>query len=219
MRRYFIQKQHNKSSRNYIERVNNSKLKCIKVAKKYDFDYWDGDRKFGYGGYKYIKDYWKSFAKKLIKNYKLNNKSKIVDLGCGKGYLLFEIKKLLPDIKILGIDNSNYAIKNSKGEIKKFLLRRNLKNRLPYKNDYFDLAISLATFHNFDLETLEIAIKEMSRISKNQYLMVESFSNEKQRFNLQCWALTAETLISIKDWVWLFKNFKFKGDYEFIFFN
>ena len=219
MRRYFIQRQHNRSKRNYIERVNNSKLECIKIAKKYDFEYWDGDRKYGYGGYKYIKDYWKSFAKKLIKTYKLNNKSKLIDLGCGKGYLLFEIKKLLPGIEILGLDNSVYAIKHSKEEIKKFLIKKNLKNKLPYKKNYFDLAISLATFHNFNLEKLEISINEMDRISKKQYLMVESFSNEKQRFNLQCWALTAETLISIKDWSWLFKKLKFKGDYEFIFFN
>jgi cyclopropane fatty-acyl-phospholipid synthase-like methyltransferase len=85
------------------------------ISKKYGHDYWDGNRKFGYGGYKYIPGRWEQVAKKFIKKYKLNNQSKILDLGCGKGFLLFEIRKILPKIQITGIDISNYGLKNSNG--------------------------------------------------------------------------------------------------------
>ena len=75
-----------------------------------------------------------SIAKKLIQTYKLNNNSKILDVGCGKGFLLFEIKKLLPGIRITGFDISSYAIKNSKKEIKKNLFKFDLRKKLPFKN-------------------------------------------------------------------------------------
>ncbi len=218
-RKYYLQNNHKKTKRNYLKRINDSKVDCIKIAKKYGYDYWDGLRKYGYGGHYYIKDYWKSFAIKLIKAYKLSNNSKVIDLGCGKGFLIYELKKILPDLSIVGVDLSKYAIKNAKKEIKENLIRLDLRSKIPFKTKEFDLAISLATFHNFDLSELEVAVNEMNRIAKKKYLMVESFKSDKQRHNLQCWALTAETLISIKDWQWLFKKLSFNGEYEFILFD
>ena len=91
----FLQSNHNKTKRNYLERMQNKKVHCMKVAKYYEKDYWDGDRKFGYGGYKYIEGRWKKTAQDLITTYNLKNNSKILDIGCGKGFLLFEIKKIL----------------------------------------------------------------------------------------------------------------------------
>ena len=112
---------HKSTNRNYIKRMNDNKVYYMKLAKKYSKDYWDGSRKSGYGGYKYIPDYLKPLAKKIIKIYKLSNKSKILDIGCGKGFLLYEIKKILPKITIRGFDISKYAIKNSQKEIRTFL--------------------------------------------------------------------------------------------------
>ena len=73
-----------------------NKIYFMKLAKKFSRDYWDGDRRAGYGGYKFINNYWKPVAIKIIKQYKLNNKSKVLDIGCGKGYLMYEIKKYCP---------------------------------------------------------------------------------------------------------------------------
>lgn len=215
----FLQKKHNSTVRNYLERVNNDKINCVKISKKFSYDYWDGDRKYGYGGYKFIEGYWEGVALNFIKTYKLKNSSSILDIGCGKGYLLYEIKKKLPEIGITGVEFSKYAINNSHPEIKKNIIFADARKKLKFKNNQFHLAFSLATFHNFDLRQLEIAISEITRISKKQYLMVESFRNNIEMFNLQCWALTAETLISTKDWMWLFKKLKYKGDYEFIYFK
>ena len=129
---------HTKTKRNYVERMINKKVECMNIAKEYGYDYWDGKRKYGYGGYKYIPGRWEQVAKKFIQRYKLNNKSKVLDLGCGKGFLLYEIKKILPNIKIKGLDISNYGLKNSKKEIRKFLLKGDLKKKLKFRFKEFD---------------------------------------------------------------------------------
>ncbi|WP_415313762.1 class I SAM-dependent methyltransferase [Candidatus Pelagibacter sp. Uisw_106] len=219
MEKFFISKVHNSTKRNYVERMINNKIQCMKVAKKYSYDYWDGNRMYGYGGYKFIPGRWTPIAKKIIKDYKLTNRSSILDLGCGKGYLLFEIKKILPKINILGYDYSKYAIINSKKEIKKYLKVKDIRNKFSFKNNQFDLVLSLGTLHNFELSDLYKTIKEINRIAKRKYIMVESFRNDTEQFNLQCWALTCQTFLSKKEWINLYKFLDYKGDFEFIYFK
>jgi sporadic carbohydrate cluster protein (TIGR04323 family) len=214
----YITANHKKISRNYLERVNSHKAECMLISKKYDFDYWDGDRKYGYGGYKYIKGYHSVLAKKIIKDYSLNEKSKILDIGCGKGYLLYEIKRILKQVKIYGLDNSIYAKNNSKKEIKKYIKVYDINNKLNFENKFFDLVISINTLHNLKLRSLHQALSEIERIGKSKFICVESYRNEKEQFNLQCWALTAETLIDVQSWKWLFNVTGYTGDYEFIYF-
>jgi sporadic carbohydrate cluster protein (TIGR04323 family) len=210
---------HKKIPRNYLERMNNNKVECMRVSKEYDYDYWDGDRKYGYGGYKYIQGYHSVLAKKLIKDYSLNEKSKILDIGCGKGYLLFEIKKILKKAQIYGIDNSRYAKNNAKAEIKKNIKIYDINNKLDYANKFFDLVISINTLHNLKLKKLYQCLKEIERIGKSKFVCVESYKNEEEQFNLQCWALTAETLVDTGSWEWIFEKSGYSGDYEFIYFN
>ena len=144
----FVTPLHLSSKRNYLERMNNNKAKCMDIAKKYDKDYWDGDRKYGYGGYKYIQDRWKPVAEFLIKDYQIKSGMKILDVGCGKGFLLYEILKINPKINVEGFDISQYAIDNSKPEIKSFLKNYDARSLFPYSDNEFDLVISLGTLHN-----------------------------------------------------------------------
>ena len=216
---FLVTKLHKSTKRNYLQRMLNEKVNCMKVARKFEKDYWDGKRKYGYGGYKYIPGRWAEVARKLIKKYKLNNKSKVLDVGCGKGFVLFEIKKILPNIKIYGYDVSKHALKNSKVEIKNNLFIHDARKKIPFKNNYFDLVISLACLHNLKIFELEKSIKEIQRVSRKSYIMVEGYRNEKELFNLQCWALTAETFFDDNEWKWLFKKCSYKGDYEFIYFE
>lgn len=216
--RSFITTKHLKTKRNYIQRMNDEKIIAMKKSKKYSYDYWDGNRKYGYGGYKYIKDYFKPLAKKLINTYNLTNLSSVLDIGCGKGFLIFEIKKILPKIKIIGCDLSSYAIKNSKKEIKRKLFQHNAKDKFKYKNKSFDLVISINMLHNLSIPDIETCLKEIERLGKNKFICTESFRNEKEQFNLYCWALTAETLINVTSWEWVFKKNSYTGDYEFIYF-
>lgn len=209
---------HISTKRNYLERMNNSKIECMRVARRFDKSYWDGDRKFGYGGYKYMPNRWTNVAKIIIKKYKLSNRSKILDVGCGKGFLLLEIFKILPKIKIYGIDISKYAIKKAPQEIKRFLSYGDISKKLKFKKKYFDLTISINTLHNLKVFNLFNALKEINRVSKKTFISVESYRNEKELFNLQCWALTCNSFFSKDEWEWIFKKCKYSGDYEFIYF-
>ena len=215
----FITSLHKSTSRNYLARMINNKVECMNVAKKYGYHYWDGNRKYGYGGYYYIQGRWKGVANKLIKNYKLNNKSKILDVGCGKAFLLYEIKKILPGIEIYGFDISKHAIKNSKNLIKKNLYIYDARKKFKHKTNYFDLVISLGTLHNFEINHIFNSIKEIERVGKKKYIMVESYRNNLELFNLQCWALTCESFFSTSEWKWIFNKSGYSGDFEFIFFS
>ena len=213
-----ITKLHKKTKRNYIERMMNEKIHCMEIAKKYGYDYWDGDRKYGYGGYKYD-GRWKVVAEDLIKLYNLPDNAKILDVGCGKAYLLYEFTKILPDCEVVGFDFSEYAIKNAKEEIKDKLFVYKAENVYPFGDDEFDLVISVTTLHNLPVFNLKTALKEIERVGKNKFIMVESYRNEQELFNLQCWALTCESFFSTSEWIWLFNEFGYTGDYEFIYFE
>lgn len=219
MLKNFITSLHISTKRNYLARMSDNKVFCMKEAKKYGKKYWDSNRRFGYGGYKYIPGRWSGVAKKLIKNYKLKSGSKILDVGCGKGYLLFELLKIIPDLNIIGFDVSGYALKRN-FKIKNLkVFKRRAEKPFPYKKNSFDLVISINTLHNLKVFNLEESIREINRVGKKKYIAVESYKNDRQLFNLQCWALTCQSFFSQDEWKWLYKKFNYTGDFEFIYFN
>lgn len=209
---------HKKTTRDYIGRMNNDKINCMKIARKFDKEFWDGDRRYGYGGYKYD-GRWEVVAKKLIKQYNLSENAKILDVGCGKGFLLYEFKKLLPKCKVVGFDISKYSIENSKPEIRNELFVHKAQDKYPFHEKEFDLVISITTLHNLQVDELKSVLKEIERVGKNKYLVVESYRNESELFNLQCWALTCESFFRPNGWIWIFNEFGYTGDYEFIYFE
>ena len=215
----YVTSLHKSTSRSYIDRMVDDKISCMIKAKEYEFDYWDGDRRFGYGGYKYITGRWKPVAELLIKNYNLTNDSRVLDVGCGKAFLLHEMKLLLPDLNISGIDISEYGLSNANKEIKDKLFIHKAQDKYPFKDNQFDLVISLNCLHNLRIFDLGKALKEIERVGKQGYLLVESYRNEKELFNLQCWALTCQSFYDPDEWLWIYNNFGFKGDYEFIYFE
>ena len=217
--RFYVNFRHTKSKRDYLKRVKDNKIHCMKVARKFDFHYWDGDRRYGYGGYKYIKGYHSYVAKKLIRDYKLNKNSKILDIGCGKGFLIYELKKIIKSNTIFGCDISKYAMKNAKKEIKNKIFYQDSKNKFKFKDNYFDLVISINTLHNLNIPNAFKALCEIERIGKSKYICVESYRNEKEQFGAESWALTAKTIIDKNSWKWLFNESDYKGEYEFIYFS
>jgi len=209
---------HKKTKRDYIGRMTDNKIECMKIAKKYAQEYWDGDRRYGYGGYKYD-GRWEAVARKLIETYNLPEHAKILDVGCGKGFLLYEFKKLLPNCSITGFDISEYGLKNAKEEIKENLFQYKAQDVYPFGNNAFDLVISITTLHNLHVFELKTAVKEIERVGENKYIVVEGYRNEDELFNLECWALTCESFFKPQEWIWLFNEFGYTGDYEFIYFE
>ena len=210
---------HQSTARTYIDRMIDDKVNCMIKAKEYEFDYWDGNRRYGYGGYKYMPGRWKTAAELLIKNYNLTNKSSVLDVGCGKAFLLYEMKLILPGLKISGFDISKHGLAQAKKEIKKDLFTHRAQEIYPFKDKQFDLVMSLGCLHNLRIFELEVALKEIERVGMQGYIMLESYRNEKELFNLQCWALTCESFFEDKEWIWIYNNFGYTGDYEFIYFK
>lgn len=214
----FIQSMHNQTQRNYIERITPEKVRCCEVAKKFDKDFWDGDRKYGYGGYIYD-GRWKDFASRLIKYYKLPSNARILDVGCGKGFLLYEFKELLPECEVVGFDISRYAIDNAIEYVRKDIFVYDAKDVYPFEENYFDLVTSINTIHNLYLYDLMSALRQIERVGQSKYIVVESYRNEQEKFNLVCWNLTGECYFTPLEWKWFFEQFGYTGDYEFIFFE
>ena len=216
----FLSDIHKATKRDYIGRVNEfPKAIAAKVAKEYGYEYWDGERHFGYGGYKYIKNYWTPVAKSLIEYYQLKAGDSVLDVGCGKAFLLFEMKKLIPNLQVTGIDISQYAIDNAKPEIIPYLVQCNAID-LPFDNNHFDLVFSLNTLHNLYIYELEKAIKEIERVGKhNKYIVVESYRNLQEKTNLLYWVLTGECYFTPTEWEWFYNLCNYTGDYSFIYFE
>jgi len=210
---------HRMTKRDYIGRMMDEKVHCMIKAKEYEEDYWDGDRRYGYGGYRYIEGYWTPVARALIDQYALKDGAKILDVGCGKAFLLYELKKLLPNAVIAGFDISQHGIAGAPDELRPHLFRYRAQDPYPYGDNHFDLVISLGTLHNLRLFELRTAIREIERVGKNKYIMVEAYRNELELFNLQCWALTCESFFHTSEWIWLYNHFGYTGDYECIYFE
>lgn len=215
----FVTSLHQASRRDYLARMVDDKVQCMKIAKQYGEDYWDGDRRYGYGGYKYMPGRWKPVAEALIKTYNLGAGSKVLDVGCGKGFLLHEMLLLEPELQVSGFDISSYGIGCATDLVKPLLFLHEAQAPYPFADQEFDLVISLATLHNLRLPDLKVALTEIERVGKQGYVMLESYRNEQELFNLQCWALTCESFFDDEEWVWLYQQFGYSGDYEFIYFE
>jgi ubiquinone/menaquinone biosynthesis C-methylase UbiE len=215
----FVTPLHQATSRSYIDRMVDNKVHCMLKAKEYESDYWDGHRRYGYGGYKYMAGWWKPVAEALIEKYNLTNASSVLDVGCGKAFLLYELKLLLPNLRIEGFDISQHGLASAKEEIRNSLFSHRAQDPYPYDDNTFDLVISLGCFHNLRIFELETALAEVQRVGKQGYVMLESYRNELEQFNLQCWALTCESFFDTKEWCWIYEHFGYTGDYEFIYFE
>ena len=218
----FMSPLHKSTKRDYLKRVNDPvypKHKAASLAKKFDFDYWDGDRRICYGGYNYIEGRWQKVAEKMAARYNLKHDAKILDIGCGKGYLLFDFLKIMPKAEIFGIDISEYAMTHSKEEIKSNLILGDAAS-LPYEDNYFDLVISINTLHCLESPKLYKALKEMERVGKDKkYLCVESYRNEEEKANLLYWQVSCEAFNTPSEWNWWFDLTGYSGDYSFIYFE
>ncbi len=218
----FMSVLHKSTKRDYLARVNDPdypKAKAAELAKQWDFDYWDGDRRICYGGYKYIEGRWEKVARALAEYYHLKSGDKILDVGCGKGFLLYDFSKVVPGLDLHGVDISTYAVANAKEEIKDKLQVGNAVS-LPYPDDYFDLVISITTLHNLYNYDLDKALREIERVGKkNKYICIESYRNENEKANLLFWQVTCEVFCTPDEWNWWFKQTGYTGDHSFIYFE
>ena len=177
-------------------------------------DFFDGDRKNGYGGYIYD-GRWKKYAKKIIKEYKLNNKSKVLHINSEKGFILNDIKEYLPKIEVIGTETSEYAIKKTMKNIKKNIYLSE-PTKLPFKNNYFDFVLAIGVVYGLSLTNAIKCLKEINRVTKNfSFINLGSYNDKKDLELFNKWSLLGVTLLKEKEWVKVLKHVNYKGDYYF----
>ncbi len=215
----FLSSVHKRTTRDYLGRVNEfPKAEAAKLAKKFDVEYWDGDRKTGYGGYRYD-GRWRSAGDAIVRHYCLEARDRILDVGCGKGFLLYDLSQAAPSIEVSGLDISNYAIEKAKEEVRPYL-RVGHANALPFEDRSFDLVISITTLHNLQCFDLDRALREIERVGRShKYIVVESYRTEEEKANLLYWQLTCESFYRPDAWEWWFRQTGYTGDWSFIYFE
>ena len=217
----FISLVHKATTRDYLGRVNDPefpKAKAAGLAKEWDKDYWDGDRRTGYGGMKYD-GRWRKVADAMAKHYQLKAGHKVLDVGCGKGFLMYDLMESVPGLEVTGLDVSGYAKKNAKPEIQNWIHEGHAK-KLPFQDGEFDLVISINTLHNLECFDLDPALREIERVGrKNKYLCVESWRTEEEKANLLYWQFTCESFYTTRGWEWWLQKTGYTGDHSFIYFE
>ncbi|WP_130470555.1 class I SAM-dependent methyltransferase [Candidatus Magnetaquicoccus inordinatus] len=208
------------TKRDYTERVcKHDKLKLVQDAMRLDQEYWDGDRMSGYGGYRYIPGRWTQLASSLINHYQLDNNAKILEIGCGKGFLLYEFSLLLPGVTVCGIDASQYSVAHGKEEIRESLQVGSATD-LPFADAAFDLVVSLNTLQLLTNYELFKALKEIERVStRHKWLLLESYRNEEEKLNMLNWQLIQRTFYRTDEWEWFMDLAGYSGDYAFTFYE
>jgi protein-L-isoaspartate(D-aspartate) O-methyltransferase len=217
----FLSVIHKSTKRDYLARVNDPefpKARAANLAKQWAFDYWDGDRRINYGGYRYD-GRWAKVAKAMADHYGIRAGDKILDVGCGKGFLIYDFTQVVPGVEVTGIDISEYAIANVVDGVKD-RVQVGKADALPFADKSFDLVISINTLHNLYNYELDKALREMERVGKkNKYICVESYRNEEEKTNLLYWQVTCEAFNTPAEWEWWFKTTGYTGDHSFIYFE
>ncbi len=215
----FVSRVHKATKRDYLARVNEAdKAECAEKALLWGKDYWDGDRKYGYGGMRYD-GRWRPVAEAMAAHYGLKAGARVLDVGCGKGFLLHDFAVAVPGLEVAGLDVSSYAVENAKEEVRPFLTVGRAE-KLPYPDKSFDLAYSINTLHNLRNYELFDALRELERVSRGaKHVVVETYRSEREKVNLLYWQLTCRSFYTPREWEWFFEKAGYTGDWSFIVFE
>lgn len=206
-----------KSKRNTNERAEVKTPEMIAIARQYGKEFFDGDRKHGYGGFSYNPRFWQPVIPDMIEHFGLKAGMKVLDIGCAKGFMLHDMQELLPGIELCGVDVSTYAIEQSMESVKSLLKVADAK-ALPFEDNSFDVVISINTIHNLDREECAIALKEIERVGKGKaFITVDAYRDDAEKQRMMEWALTAKTIMSVDEWKAFFKEAGYTGDFYWFF--
>lgn len=202
-----------KTKRDTSARADEKTEKDRSIARQFGKDFFDGDRKHGYGGFGYNSRFWEPVVPTFQEYWKLGSHSTLLDIGCAKGFMLYDFKRLIPGIRVTGIDVSEYAIENSIEDVKDNLMVADAKD-LPFEDNSFDAVIAINTIHNLELDECAESLREIERVSKGKsFITVDAFRNSEEEKRMYEWNLTAKTILSVEDWVKLFDKVGYSGDY------
>jgi SAM-dependent methyltransferase len=185
-----------------------------RIAREFGKEFFDGDRRTGYGGFNYNGRFWQPVIPTFQNHWNLKAGDSLLDVGCAKGFMLFDLIQLIPGMRVAGVDVSRYAIENAKEEVRPFLKVADARE-LPYPDKSFDVTISVTTIHNLDYDDCIIALKEIERVSRRgSFITVDAYRNEEERRAMDAWNLTAKTVLHVDEWKDMFAKAGYTGDYH-----
>ena len=183
------------------------------IASCFGAEYFDGERRHGYGGFKYSPRFWQPVVPTMQKHFALLPSSSVLDVGCAKGFMLHDLSKLIPGITVRGIDISDYAIANAIEDMKQNIQVGDAKC-LPFADDSFDVLISITTLHNLDRNGCVQALREIERVSRGKsFITVDAYRNDEEKLRMSNWNLTAQTVMHVDEWKAFFDEVSYTGDY------
>ena len=186
-----------------------------RLAKEFGFDYFDGSRQHGYGGYRYQPHYWQRTVELLIEYYGLTEGAKILDIGCAKGFTIHDLALSLPGVCCVGLDISTYALDHRKVEANLSYVQGDACS-LPFRDSTFDFVLSINTLHNLPLDLCVKGLNEIERVGRGaSYIVVDGWRTPEEEVDLRAWVLTAETMMSVTEWEMVFRDSGYSGDYSF----
>ena len=184
----------------------------VAEAKKFGEMYWDGPREYGYGGYRYD-GRWRSVARDVIQHFGLRAGMRVLDVGCGKGFLVKDLMLELPGLEAFGLDVSRYALMHCPPELAG-RLHLGSADDLPFPDRAFDCVLSINTLHNLQRPGVIRALREVQRLSGGRaYVQVDSYHNAEQKALFEQWVLTAQFHDYPNAWRKVFAEAGFTGDY------
>jgi len=206
-------KNYPKTKRDLKKRGEEKSEEDRRIARKFGKDFFDGDRKHGYGGFRYLPKFWQPVIPTFQQHFGLTADSSVLDVGCGKGFMMYDMVKLIPGIQVKGIDISEYAIQNTIDSIKIFVQIANAKE-LPFEDNSFDVVISINTVHNLNREECGKALQEIERVSKGRsFITVDAYHDDDEKEAMLSWNLTGKTIMHVDEWKNFFSEVGYTGDF------
>jgi SAM-dependent methyltransferase len=201
-----------KTKRNVNERGVQKTEEDRRIGRQFGFDYFDGERRFGYGGYNYHPRFWQPVVPTFVEHYHLTSQSSILDVGAGKGFMMHDFAQLVQGVSLQGLEISDYAITHALKDMKPLIRQGNAKE-LPFKDKSFDLVISINTVHNLPPLECAQALREIERVGKKAFITVDAYRTPEEKERMDAWNLTALTYMHVDAWKALFKQVGYTGDY------
>jgi ubiquinone/menaquinone biosynthesis C-methylase UbiE len=184
------------------------------VARRFDREYFDGERLTGYGGYHYHPRFWTETVRRLRDHYALAPDAAVLDVGCAKGFMLHDFRRLLPAMTIRGLDVSPYAVRHALPDVRPWIVVGDAA-ALPFPDRSFDLVVSINTVHNLPPAACARALREIQRVTRRHaFVTVDAWRDEAERARLLKWNLTALTYMHVDDWRRRFAECGYAGDYH-----
>lgn len=202
-----------KPNRDVSGRAESKSDKDRALARKFGKEFFDGDRSHGYGGFSYNSRFWEPVVPTFKDHWDMKPGNSMLDVGCAKGFMMYDFHRLIPGLAVEGIDISDYAIENGMEEMKPYLKVASADD-LPYEDNSFDYTISITTVHNFDTDGVIKALQELERVSrKGSFITVDAYTNNDEKQRMHAWNLTAKTILHVDEWKELFDEAGYTGDY------